>query len=95
MAEFIPVEAFPVGKFVAEELETRGWTTAHAATLLDGDPVENELWLRLLCCLPAWEKHNVVFSEREAKELEQLFGVSAQTWLNLDVSYRKWKESKR
>jgi len=87
-------EAFPVGEYVAEELEARGWSTAYAATLIDGDPEENELWIELLCCLPMWEKHDIKFSESDANWLEQLFGVSSQTWLNLHAAYLKARKER-
>ena len=80
-------ELLPVGEYVFDELKSRDWTTAYAATLIDGDEKVNELWLDLLCCLPIWEKHNILFSESEAKRLEQLFGLSAQFWLNIHASY--------
>lgn len=84
-------DAFPVGEYVADELEARGWTTAYAATLFDGpgDTNTNHLWLDLLCCLPAWEKHEISFSEEEAKRLEQLFGVRWQVWMGLHEAYRR------
>lgn len=82
-----PAEAFPVGEYVSEELEARGWTTAYAASQISGNPDENELWLDLLCCLPMWED----FDELEANRLEQLFGVSSQTWLNIHDAYLRAK----
>lgn len=84
-------EAFPVGEYVFEELESRGWTTAYAATLMDGNLRENELWLDLLCCLPIWEKNDVKFSELEAERLGKLFGTSPQIWLNLHKAYLREK----
>ena len=83
----IQMEAFPVGEYVTEELESRGWTTAYAASLMDGNPMENELWLDLMCCLPIWEKHDVKFSEGEAERLGKLFGTSSEIWLNLHKAY--------
>lgn len=80
--------AIPVGEFIANELEARGWTTTFAATLTYGDPRENKLWLDLLCCSPQWERHTIQFSDSEAMKLEQLFGISAETWMNLHSTLR-------
>ncbi len=90
-----PAEAFSVGEYVADELEAREWTTAYAATLMDGDVAKNELWLDLLCCLPAWEKYDVKFSESDAKRLGKLFGTSTQLWLNIHASYLRAKGEKQ
>ncbi len=84
-------EAFPVGEYVAEELEARGWSTAHAAGLMDGNPAENELWLDLLCCMPLWKKHGHQFSQDEAERLAKLFGTSSVVWTDLYKSYLKAK----
>ena len=85
------IEAFPVGELVAKELEARGWTTAYAATLISGNPAENELWLDLLCCNELWERNDISFSEPEAEQLAELFGTSAKLWLNLHESYLRAK----
>ena len=84
-------ELYPVGEYVAEELESRGWTTSHAATLLDGDTDVNMLWLDLLCCREIWEKHDIAFPEAEAEKLAELFGTSSQLWMNLHASYLRAK----
>lgn len=84
--------AFPVGEYVADELEERGWTHAEAVARLPGGYTElNHCWLELICCVPAWFKHDIQFSQEEAERLEGIFGVSAQTWMNLDASFRRAK----
>lgn len=89
-----PREGVPVGEYVADELRTRGWTTAYAATLMPGNRDENELWLDLLCAVALCEDYDIDFSEHEAKRLEELFGISSQTWLNLHKAYMDTKSAK-
>jgi hypothetical protein len=84
--------AFPVGEYVREELTARGWTTLDAIKRLDGFPAHNELWLELVCCVPAWYKHNILFKPDEAERLAQIFGTSAELWIKLDASFRATKE---
>lgn len=85
---------FCVGDYVAEELEARGWTSADAVAGLDGEAAVNEAWLDLICCVPAWWKHEITFSADEAKRLEQIFGVSAQLWTNINDQFQRHRRSR-
>lgn len=76
--ERVPVEAFPPGEFLKEELEARGWTQTDLAEIL-GRPVQlvNEIIA-----------NKRVITPETAKGLADAFGTSGQYWLNLQSAYQ-------
>jgi HTH-type transcriptional regulator / antitoxin HigA len=76
----MPAELFPPGTFIKEEIEQRGWTQQELARRM-GRPLSAV---------------NMILNGRKgltpdtALELEMALGVSAETWLNLEMSYRLW-----
>ena len=82
------IPAFPVSIYILDELAERGWSYHDAAKRLNSDDiVTDNLWLRLLCCTPAWYEHKIVFSEYDARQLAQIFGTSSEMWLNLAAAF--------
>jgi HTH-type transcriptional regulator/antitoxin HigA len=75
-------EASPPGDHVREEIEYRGWTQGDLATIM-GRPVQviNEII-----------NGRKAITARTARELEAALGTSAQTWMNLETSYRLYQE---
>lgn len=80
-----------VGSYVRDELKARGWTTLDAANQLEGNHETNEVWLNLICQDVIWESYDVAFGDHEAKLLEAIFGVEAQTWLNINDRFLESK----
>ncbi len=74
----IPVEVFPPGDFIKEEMEARGWSQADLAAIM-GRPVQtiNEILVGKKSITPD-----------TARELATAFGVHPQLFLNLDNAYR-------
>jgi HTH-type transcriptional regulator/antitoxin HigA len=78
MKERRPVEVFPPGEFIREELEARGWTQDDLAEIL-GRPLRtvNEVITGKRSITP-----------ETAKGLGEALGTSAQLWMNLESAYR-------
>jgi HTH-type transcriptional regulator / antitoxin HigA len=78
MMDRTPVETFPPGDFLKEELEARGWTQTDLAEIL-GRPIQviNEIIVGKKAITP-----------ETAKGLAGAFGTSAQYWLNLETAYQ-------
>jgi len=74
----IPVEAFPPGEFIKDELEARGWEQRDLAEIM-GRPD------RLVSELIAGKR---ALTPETAQQLGQAFGTGAQLWLNLESAYR-------
>ena len=89
-AERIPSQVFCVGEHVDEELIARGWTVYDLAERMGGDVDENIIAIGLMFFIP--QRPGLLLGEVMAARLERAFGVSAQFWLNLDVSWRRWPD---
>jgi HTH-type transcriptional regulator/antitoxin HigA len=76
-----PAEAFPVGEYLREELEARGWTGAEFAEIL-GRPAQ--LVSEIL-------NNRKEITPETATEIAAATGTAAQTWLRLQDLYRLWK----
>ena len=80
MTERRPIEAFPPGDFIREEIEWRGWTQEVLAEILG-------ISLRRV--------NEVIKGKRRvtpetARALGKAFGTSAELWMNLESTYRLW-----
>jgi HTH-type transcriptional regulator / antitoxin HigA len=75
-------EAFPPGDLIREEIEFRGWSQADLAQIMGRPlPVVNQLI-----------NGRKAITARTARELEAALGPDAQFWLNMETSYRLYKE---
>lgn len=99
MAGNIGAQGFPVGEYLSDELEARGWTTRDCALRMGGDPDVDELTLDfILAVLDAPDEHPIrdaTMGEGTARGLEIALGTSAETWLNLDRAYREWRAANK
>lgn len=77
----IPVEAFPPGEFIKDELEARGWEQRDLAKIMDRPE-------RLVSELIAGKR---TITAETAQQLGQAFGTGAQLWLNLESAYQLHK----
>lgn len=83
----IPAEVFPLGEFIADELEARGQTVEQ---LCNGTVMPVETVQRLIA------EPGFFLSLREAEWLGATLGVSPATLLNLQLAWRKrWKDQQR
>ena len=73
-----PVEVFPPGDFIREELMAREWTQSDLATIM-GRPVETVN--RII-------KGKLAITPETACGLASAFGTSAELWLNLESAYQ-------
>ena len=79
-----PAEAFPVGDYLRDELDARGWTVAQFAEIL-GRPVQ--------VVSEILNGHKDVTAETAA-EIAAATDTEAQTWLRLQDTSRLWKLSR-
>ena len=77
-----PAEVFPPGEFIKEELEARDWTQSELAEIMGRSPKE----------ISDIVSAKRAISPEIAKELEAALGPSAGYWLNLETSYRLWRQ---
>lgn len=84
-------EAFPVGVFIAEELEARNWSTQDLAIRMCGSTLQEiAVDKASIEILIATNDPNCLVGEETAKKLGQAFGVNPQWFLNLESFYRDW-----
>lgn len=76
MNKFVPVEAFPPGDFLLEELEVRGWTQTEFAKMIDRP-------FRLVNEIIAGKR---AITPETAHDFAGAFGTSAQLWMNLETA---------
>lgn len=75
-------EAFPVGEFLAEELEARGWTQTEFAEIL-GRPTQ------FVSEVISGKKE---ITRESAAQIAAAFGGSPTRWLKLQDSYYLWRQ---
>jgi HTH-type transcriptional regulator / antitoxin HigA len=80
----IPVEVFPPGEFIRDELEARGWEQRDLAEIM-GRPE------RVVSELISGKRS---LTAETAQQLGEAFGTSAEVWLNLEAVYQLHKLGK-
>ena len=76
-------EAFPVGDFLAEELEERGWSEADFAAIMGRST-------RFVEELISGERE---LTRESAELVGAALGTSAELWLNLQDTFLAWRRS--
>jgi HTH-type transcriptional regulator / antitoxin HigA len=81
--------AFHVGEYLAEEMAARGWTSRDLAERMARPGEDVDVWLLTVDLTLAWDSDGPqpTLGTETAERLEQAFGTSAQTWLNLESAY--------
>ncbi len=74
----VPAQITPPGRIVARELEARGWTQKHLATLI-GRPVQ---------AINQIIKGTKQITPQTALAFAEVFGTSAEFWVNLEAHYQ-------
>lgn len=89
IAERVPVEVFPPGESIEEEMTARGWTPEDIARRMGGarDYAVNLLTVQMLIAV---HDTNLILDEETARGLGVAFGVSPQYFLNLDATWRRY-----
>jgi HTH-type transcriptional regulator/antitoxin HigA len=77
-----PVEAFPPGEFIRDELVARGWTQADLAGIVNRTVQHVNL-------LVTGKK---AVTAQTAYELGAAFGTGPEVWMNLQTAYSLWLE---
>lgn len=83
MSVQMPVEVFPAGGHLADELEARGWTQVDFAEVL-GRPTQ------FVSEVLSGKKE---ITRESAAQIAAALGTSAEFWLNLQDSYLLWTQS--
>src|SRR5690348_6332563 len=78
-----PVEAFPVGDLLQEELESRGWTQADFAEIL-GRPAQ------FVSEIISGKKE---ITRESATQISAALGPSPEFWLRYQDAYYLWKQT--
>ncbi|GLY38862.1 transcriptional regulator [Amycolatopsis sp. NBRC 101858] len=78
-----PVEAFPVGDFLLEELARRGWTQAEFAEIIDRPP-------QVVSEIVAGKKE---ITRESAAQISAALETSPEYWLGLQDSFHLWQQA--
>lgn len=88
-----PARVFHVREFWRDEMAERDWTLDDFLLhVSDVDEVKKCAW-HFFCYLPTKTIHNVFLGESMARDIAEAFGTSHETWLRLDHTYHKYKDS--
>ncbi len=89
-AKRVPAEVFPVGSYIQEEMDERGWSSARLALAMggrDSDEIAvNQITIELLLAV---DDPKLLLGEKTADKLGLAFGVSGKLFLGLDRAYRE------
>lgn len=85
----VPAEAFPPGEYIEDEMKARGWDEEAVAERMGG---VRDYGMNLLCLqmLLAVRDTGLILDPETAAGLSRAFGVSAQYFLNLDATWRRY-----
>ena len=86
MSHRIPAEAFPVGSFIKEEMDARGWDVEDVVLRMGGDQISGCALDFLLAEIP-----EIILDVETSQKLGKAFSVSPEFFLNLDRSYHDWR----
>ncbi|MBM3300673.1 MAG: HigA family addiction module antidote protein, partial [Deltaproteobacteria bacterium] len=78
MSRKVPIEVFPPGEFIRDELEARGWTQEVLAAVLGRSP-------RLVSEIITGKR---AITPETAQALGDAFDTGPQVWMNLESTYR-------
>ncbi len=79
---YIPVEVFPSGEYLRDELDERGWTVTEFAEII-GRPIQTV--------------SEILNSKKEittktAISFSEALGTTPELWLNLQTAYRLYEQ---
>ena len=76
---------FPVGDFINDEMQERGWSISELVSRMDGSVV-TKLTIEILVHAPS---KGVRLDDKTASLLARAFGTSKELWLRLDEQWQK------
>ena len=80
-----PATVFPVGSFILDEMQERGWSIEELGRRMGCD-IRDELAVELLIHAPT---KGATLGEHTAKLLAKAFGTSKELWLKLDETWQQ------
>lgn len=84
VSQRIPAEVFPVGDFLKEEMDARGWSQADLAKIIGRSDRD----------VHALVRGKLALRPETATLLGDAFGTAPEYWMNLDTAYRAWTTSR-
>ncbi len=94
-AKRIPADGFPVGSYLKEELEARGWSLEQLALRMAAKDIEIwQLTVELMIAVADGEPTRLKIDEETANRLGLAFDVSPEYWINLNNAYNEWLTAK-
>lgn len=92
LAPRVPAECWPLGHFLREEMDERGWGINDVVARMGGDPQVSEMVLRMTLTI---EDPDLLLDDETASGLSRAFDVSNEYFINLDKAWRDWCKSTR
>jgi len=78
---YTPFHICPVGQYIEDEMEARGWSETELASRMGIDQQ----------ALHAILRNYVPLSVETAQKLAQALGTSWEVWYDLDQDYQNWR----
>lgn len=84
-----PAECFPVGDYLLEEMQARGWSSADLAARMGKDEKERSIYeIEIDVIVYLSHRDDLAFGPETARALGEAFDVSPEYWLNLQSAYK-------
>lgn len=91
----VPAEHPPLGSYLLEEMQERGWTSAEVARRIGGTEKEIGIWeLTVDMLIFMSDRPDVILGQDTADALGKAFDTSPEYWSNLHNGYRTWAKAK-
>lgn len=94
MAEVIsmkPVSVWPLASYLADEMESRGWTCVDVALRMPGGYAENVCMINLLMAV---QDSRMIMHEEIFDGLSEAFGISAIYFQKLHSQWLRWPDAR-
>lgn len=94
MTDRIPAEAWPVGHFLQDEMDARGWSVGDVASRMASGYHARAVWTLTMELLLHCSDTDMTIAGETADALGRAFGTSPELWINLNASYQKWRKGR-
>jgi len=89
-------ECFPISSLITQEMFAREWSFTEVARRMGGDLAVNLCTLEFIMAQRDFDDDTVdgiLLGSETAEALATAFGTSAEMWLRIDDSYRRWRKT--